>query len=321
MSVINLGSNKNIYQILFTIIYVIKKESESQLYMNSIDHENIARAILFIEDNLMKVISLDAVAEYACLSKYHLFRVFKDITGFTMKEYIRKRRLSKAAERLILTKKDLTTIASESHFGSRESFIRAFKKHYATTPDQFRNGVHEEKLFDAIPLTPLYDSDVLILKPYSVVNRGFNVVSIGVSLNFFDPELPEQMKIFRQECFAKCIFDSVIERNERSKLIQIGKNPDYGSGQFEYEIGFRIPTQKKVPKELTLTKIDGIKYMVFPVYADSVGRQKAWDHINELCFSKEGRKIFCYDAPVLEIADVDKDLKEAAWVHIYYPVL
>lgn len=71
--------------------------------------------------------SLDNVAAKAGYSKWHLQRMFKDITGNAIGAYIRARRLSKAAVALRLTGRPILDIALQYRFDSQQTFTRAFK--------------------------------------------------------------------------------------------------------------------------------------------------------------------------------------------------
>lgn len=68
------------------------------------DQAGIIRDLLsWLESHLDQPLSLDNVAAKAGYSKWHLQRMFKDITGNAIGAYIRARRLSKAAVALRLT--------------------------------------------------------------------------------------------------------------------------------------------------------------------------------------------------------------------------
>ena len=62
--------------------------------------EHIARAVEYIEQNLTNEIDLAACAKACGYSKYYFLRVFKEVTGMTPADYIRKRRLSEIAKRI-----------------------------------------------------------------------------------------------------------------------------------------------------------------------------------------------------------------------------
>ena len=62
------------------------------------DQAGIIRDLLiWLEGHLDQPLSLDNVAAKAGYSKWHLQRMFKDVTGHAIGAYIRARRLSKSA--------------------------------------------------------------------------------------------------------------------------------------------------------------------------------------------------------------------------------
>lgn len=93
------------------------------------DQAGIIRDLLsWLESHLDQPLSLDNVAAKAGYSKWHLQRMFKDITGNAIGAYIRARRLSKAAVALRLTSRPILDIALQYRFDSQQTFTRAFKK-------------------------------------------------------------------------------------------------------------------------------------------------------------------------------------------------
>lgn len=67
--------------------------------MNNIDNFN--SVIEYIEENLTEDIDISAMAKKAKMSIYEFRRVFSFVAGIPISEYIRKRRLSRAASELI----------------------------------------------------------------------------------------------------------------------------------------------------------------------------------------------------------------------------
>lgn len=106
--------------------------------------EQIENAISYIEDNLLERIQLRDVAKEACFSKYHFIRIFQAFTGETVWSYLRKRRLTRASQELILTKKPINEIAFDYQFDSPEAFTRSFKALYHQTPGVYRRrGINQ----------------------------------------------------------------------------------------------------------------------------------------------------------------------------------
>lgn len=110
------------------------------------DQAGIIRDLLdWLESHLDQPLSLDNVAAKAGYSKWHLQRMFKDVTGQAIGAYIRARRLSKSAVALRLTARPILDIALQYRFDSQQTFTRAFKKQFSQTPALYhhtRTGTH-----------------------------------------------------------------------------------------------------------------------------------------------------------------------------------
>ena len=89
-----------------------------QRFFNSID---------FIEQHLYDKISVHEVAAASHYSTYHFSRIFKVLVGDTPKEYLRKRRLTVSAKRLLSEDIGILELAFDCQFDSQEAFTRAFK--------------------------------------------------------------------------------------------------------------------------------------------------------------------------------------------------
>ncbi|GJI98594.1 AraC family transcriptional regulator [Duganella caerulea] len=98
----------------------------------------IQQGIDFIETYLDEDIALTTVAREAGLSQWHYQRIFKALTKETLKTYIRSRRLAHALDKLLETRLGILDIAILAGYNSQEAFTRAFKEHYALTPNEFR---------------------------------------------------------------------------------------------------------------------------------------------------------------------------------------
>ncbi|MDU3155230.1 MAG: MDR efflux pump AcrAB transcriptional activator RobA [Hafnia alvei] len=105
------------------------------------DQASIIRDLLsWLEGHLDQPLSLDNVAAKAGYSKWHLQRMFKEVTGQAIGAYIRARRLSKAAVALRLTSRPILDIALQYRFDSQQTFTRAFKKQFNQTPALYRRA-------------------------------------------------------------------------------------------------------------------------------------------------------------------------------------
>lgn len=72
--------------------------------------DSLERALNYIESHLNDEIDLLTLAKEAGYSLYHFQRVFKGAVGDSIKEYIRKRRITEAAKEIVHTKNLLLTL-------------------------------------------------------------------------------------------------------------------------------------------------------------------------------------------------------------------
>lgn len=101
---------------------------------------DMGASIDFIEKHLCDDIKLDDIAKRSYFSEFHFHRLFRSEVGTSVMNYIRARRLSRAAEQLAGTEEDITGIALKYQFSSEESFSRAFKREYGICPRDYRNA-------------------------------------------------------------------------------------------------------------------------------------------------------------------------------------
>jgi len=118
------------------------------------DHiEELLRAVGYIEAHLDGPFHLAGTARAAGMSAFHFSRVFACVTGEPVSEYARKRRLTRAADRLLSSGDAVIDIALDSGFDSQEAFTRAFRRWYGVPPARFRRRALPYMLRDRPPLT------------------------------------------------------------------------------------------------------------------------------------------------------------------------
>jgi AraC family transcriptional regulator len=110
---------------------------------NSIYLESLNRAIQFVENNLDRKILLKEVAQEALLSEFHFHRIFSTFTGETVKEFISRLKIERAAHQLKYSTDDIRQIAFDNGYEHPETFTRAFRKHFDRSPAEFRDAIRE----------------------------------------------------------------------------------------------------------------------------------------------------------------------------------
>lgn len=101
--------------------------------------KNLSTAIDYIEDNLDNDISYDEAAQIACCSPFYFQRLFSYVSGISLSEYIRRRRMTQAAFELQRTNAKVIDIALKYGYTSPTSFNRAFQSVHNIPPTAARN--------------------------------------------------------------------------------------------------------------------------------------------------------------------------------------
>lgn len=97
----------------------------------------IRETLSFINENLGRELSVDALAERVYLSRYHFMRLFKAETGSTVHAYVRQKRLLYAA-RLIREGTSANQAAEAAGFADYSAFHRAFRSSFGISPGQLK---------------------------------------------------------------------------------------------------------------------------------------------------------------------------------------
>jgi AraC-like DNA-binding protein len=93
----------------------------------------------FLRTNHQHGITLDQVAEAACMSNSYFCRFFKNVTGHTYTDYLSRLRVDRAKELLLRSDLPITAVGLEVGFESHSYFDRVFKRYTGKSPQEYRN--------------------------------------------------------------------------------------------------------------------------------------------------------------------------------------
>lgn len=207
--------------------------------------------ITYIENNLTENIEYKKLARIVGVSEYNLQRIFIFLTGVSISEYIRKRRLSKTFEELRSSNIKIIDLAIKYGYDSSISFSRAFKHFFNMTPSECRKSGKNYKLF---PIITFNDNNFITDEVnYQIKElKSKNIYCFGVKAYSYDDLL---FKI-------RELYNSISDSNIRSKLYESGM---YGisictEDEYKYYVGSEIYFDKT--EKITIEKG---KYAVFEV--------------------------------------------------------
>lgn len=95
----------------------------------------VLRARALIDEDPCKTLALAELSAEACLSPYHLLRVFKAAFGQTPGQYLTAQRMKRAGELLSVGKEHtISAVASDCGYSNASAFCRAFRRHWGCSP-------------------------------------------------------------------------------------------------------------------------------------------------------------------------------------------
>lgn len=221
--------------------------------------ENMNATIDYIEEHLLDTLHVPKIAAAIRILESDLQKTFYALTGISIVEYIRRRRLSLAVYDLQKGEQSVLEVALKYGYTSPDSFTRAFRQMHGITPSAVKRGGCLLKSYGKITF-------VLTIKGvnamnYKIVKKG-EIRIIGFK-KWFSTENDSQLTEIPK------MWDSVTE--ELSQQITalsnndgvVGLCADMYDGGFDYWIG--CMSDKECPENLEEMTIPASSWAVFEV--------------------------------------------------------
>ena len=235
----------------------------------------VAKALWFVESHSRELLSLDDIAKACHVSAFHITRAFAASTGLSLMRYVRARRLSEAARQLAEGADDILGVALNAGYGSHEAFTRAFREHFALTPEQVRaqRTLHNLALNDPITMNPAPILDV----PSPRFETSAPTVLAGLLERYHceaPAGIPDQWQRFAP-------YFATLPSSRPGVAYGACFNFD-GDGQFDYLTGVEVKNKVGLPAGLTTLPLPAQLYAIF-LHAGHVASIRAtfsaiWDH-------------------------------------------
>ncbi len=164
-------------------------------------YKNLNKITKYIDENLENDINYETLANFLGVNVYTMQRLFTMITGISLSEYIRKRRLSSAGFDLYEKTSKIIDIAIKYQYDNPTSFSRAFEKFHGIKPSLV-NKVTKLKNFPRI----IFNEDVKITTEfdYEIITLDeMHLYGIGITTN--NKKITNDAPIFFKEIENKYI--------------------------------------------------------------------------------------------------------------------
>lgn len=125
-------------------LYTLRQLTPFNTYTNEPLKDEASQKIYtianYIHNHYSEELTLDSLSREFFISPYYLSHQFKDVTGFTLTQYIQMTRIRNVQYLLLNTKKKISELAEESGFTSFSQFNRIFQKYCSQSPSEYRKN-------------------------------------------------------------------------------------------------------------------------------------------------------------------------------------
>ena len=206
---------------------------------------SLNEALKYIEHHLLEEADSALAARHVGLSRFYLERTFASLTGMSVSEYIRARRLSLAAQELLSGDVKVIDLALKYGYDTPESFTKAFSRFHGVTPTSARRK--STLLRCQNPLAISIKMEGVNIMNYKMEQMdAFKVV--GLEQSFHMDSSQQEIPKFWQEFMEKGLAEKVCP------VFGICFDAD-ASGNFPYMIADVLKPGTKLPEGLTTREI------------------------------------------------------------------
>ncbi|MHC5218234.1 AraC family transcriptional regulator [Enterococcus sp. LJL128] len=274
--------------------------------MNSFNQLN--QVVVYIENHLEEEIDYLELEKIAQCTPKQLPRIFVFVTGITLSEYIRKRRLTLAAEDIRKTTLSLLAIAVKYGYDSQAAFSRAFKEQHCVSPSMLRKNrdtqvkpyprivFHEEAMIEQLENYRVVEGEV---KKAKVVYSDFGPLE---ACKFVGKEIraafmSQSISQHWGRCFAEKVFEQLLEHEafilEESFGNYIGyvRDVDHDTGMFTYVIGLFMQLDAPIPEGFSVYSVPSCTLAKIWVQGEDYDVFSSGPELSRAEISKQGYEI------------------------------
>lgn len=197
----------------------------------------ISKAISYIEENITEELAIKDIAKQVMISPFYFQKGFTMLCGFTVGEYIKKRRLTLAGIELVSTNRKIIDIAIKYGYDSPDSFTKAFTRFHGATPTSVRKGEKMIKAFTSLKIKLTLEGGYTM--DYKIVEKDqFTIIGVSRVFKYEEAEI-EILKLWKE-------YYQTGKGNIVSSVYGISIDDNMDGNEFEYLIANNYDPAKKI---------------------------------------------------------------------------
>nr|WP_232243089.1 AraC family transcriptional regulator [Paenibacillus sp. GSMTC-2017] len=221
----------------------------------------LSNAIEHMEKQMEERLNIEELSRIACMSTFHFQRMFHMLTGLTVAEYVRKRKLTLAAQELASTSIKVIDVALKYGYDTPESFSKAFRKIHGLSPSEARSEGVSLKAFPRISFQISLKGDKEM--DYRIEEKeSFTVVGKTLQTHCKNGENLREIPLFWQQSNQDGTVDELISLAEDDKTLGICLDMNFETEQFSYMIASRAKAGT-TSSTYTVREIPALTWAIF----------------------------------------------------------
>jgi Uncharacterized protein conserved in bacteria len=278
------------------------------------------KVIDYIEDHLTDDMSLETIAGYAGVSDYHFRKIFFYLSGLTLSEYVKNRKLSEAGKDLQAGER-VTDVAFKYGYQSLDGFTRAFKKWSGFLPSE-ATKIGASKSFPRL-------SFIVTIKGGKTMEfrieekPAFNFVGVAKRVPIqFEGVNNEIVKLARSITNAQKEEMRALQNLAPYEIVNVSYDADADfmseEGDLTHLIGV-LTTEGVVSEQLEKIPVEACSWAVFPnegPFPAALQQTMARTYSEWL----PGSNYEVIKAPAFSFTKMDPDKKDYAYSEVWIPV-
>lgn len=246
--------------------------------------KRMSDSLEYLENHMESKFDIDEVAKIALSSKFHFQRMFHMVTGVTVAEYVRKRRLTLAAQELAISDIKVIDVALKYGYQTPESFTKAFRKIHGVNPSEVRKSGIRLKAYPRLSFQIQLKGEKEM--NYRIVEKeGFKLIGKSIRVTSENGENFKKIPQFWEE---SCSNGTCEKLNALAGNIGMwGACMEYSPEQndFTYLIGVER-NQDTTPDEFLVKEIPVSTWAIFDTSLEEI--QDVWKRIYSEWFPATG---------------------------------
>jgi AraC family transcriptional regulator len=282
--------------------------------------EELQAAIDYLENGLTKGYSVEEAAKRAHVSVFHFQRLFSVLTGMSVGDYVRKRRLTLAGQELAFHNARVLDTALKYGYETPEAFAKAFKRQHGLPPSEVKGAPAGLTVYNRLVISVLLKG-ADPMKVRMEEKEAFSIVGVKRTFSCENNEQQREIPKMWAEVHQNGMNDELVSLNNGvvKGVLGVCRALDAQAKTIEYWIAAAHDTAD-TPKHLERLTLAPATYAIFEVHGPMPhAMQDMWNRIYSEWFPSNPYRPA--GAAELEVYPLEDAMKEDYYSEIWIPIV